>query len=138
MDNNEVEEVVSVQSNPSLGEVESLQRPTVLERLVEVEVRSKSNTHRLNEHAEQLKMQQQQLDVLKKMNDNIENIATSMKDVKSDVDVLKNDKISRDAVDNYWKSFWNSTVGKITYEAIKYIVIGVFLAYVVTQFGGFF
>lgn len=59
-----------------------------LERLVEIEQRSKSNTKWLDEHDKELKELKQVYVALTKVNDKVENVETDVSEMKSDIKSL--------------------------------------------------
>lgn len=59
-----------------------------LERLVEIEQRSKSNTKRLDEHDKELKELKQVYVALTKVNDKVENVESDVSEMKSDIKSL--------------------------------------------------
>ena len=67
------------------------------------------------------------------MNSTMSSMAETLGVVKHDVDVLKEDKIGRDAVDNYWTRFWSSTVGKLVYKGLELIIISTVLACIIEK-----
>lgn len=123
-------------TGPTEQEERMTSQYTELERIAMLEQRAKSNSHRLDNHDKQLELQQGQLDVLKQMNHNIESISNNMTEVrtevtsvKSDVQDLKNERIAREAVNNYWTRFWASPKGKLIFEVFKYVLISGVIAY---------
>lgn len=63
-----------------------------IERLVEVEQRSKSNTKRLEEHNERIEKLEKNTAILEKMDYRMGNVETNLKEIKEDIQNNKEQK----------------------------------------------
>lgn len=89
-----------------------------IERILETEQRSKSNTHRLDEHDEQLKELSNVYVALTKVDNKVTNVENDVSEIKTDLKEIK-DKPSK-RLDSIWGYIVGGIIGAIiTFLAVK-------------------
>jgi predicted nucleic acid-binding Zn-ribbon protein len=94
------------------------------QRLTEAEARSKSNSHRLDEHDERFTKMERRQEKLDELISTVKVLATREENVENDVKEIKNDV---KALTNKPGKMWDSVIEK-TVMVIVAAVVGFFLA----------